>query len=126
MQGIVSPIKPLFQPIDSFFRSETIMSRIKRIKRDMKTLIGPDDLTTKVMGLTICLLYIVFHALYFYWFVVYAQYLGSFYSSVDTGSWSFGQVVAITVWAQPLCEYFHLEIRKSVPNLSFNRHYRLN
>ena len=27
-------------------------------------------------------------------------------------SWNFGQIVAITVWAPPICEFIHLEMRK--------------
>ena len=37
--------------------------------------------------------------------------LASFQTKVDNRTWTFGQVVAITVWTPPLCEYFHLELR---------------
>ena len=37
--------------------------------------------------------------------------LASFQTKVDRQTWTFGQVVAITVWTPPLCEYFHLEVR---------------
>lgn len=36
--------------------------------------------------------------------------LASFQAKVDAQTWTFGQIVAITVWAPPLCEYFHLEL----------------
>lgn len=36
--------------------------------------------------------------------------LASFLAKVDIKTWTFGQIVAITVWAPPLCEYFHLEL----------------
>ena len=36
--------------------------------------------------------------------------LASFHAKVDTNAWTFGQIVAITIWAQPLCEYLHLEL----------------
>ncbi|CAD6582188.1 MAG: hypothetical protein ASARMPRED_000887 [Alectoria sarmentosa] len=39
------------------------------------------------------------------------QGLASFRAKVDGTSWTFGQIVALTVWAPPLCEYFHLELR---------------
>ena len=50
---------------------------------------------------------------YIYWFAIFLRDLRWFgqiggYSN----SWSFGQIVAITVWVGPLCEYLHLEIRK--------------
>lgn len=32
--------------------------------------------------------------------------------AIDMSNWSFGQVVAIAVWAGPLLEYFHLSIRE--------------
>lgn len=44
-------------------------------------------------------------------FVFVFQGLASFWAKVDTTSWTFGQIVALTVWAPPLCEYFHLELR---------------
>ncbi len=37
---------------------------------------------------------------------------GSQGHAIDTSNWSFGQIVAITVWAGPLFEYLHLSIRK--------------
>ena len=37
--------------------------------------------------------------------------LASFQTKVDHQTWTFGQIVAITVWTPPLCEYFHLELR---------------
>ena len=37
--------------------------------------------------------------------------LASFQTKVDHQTWTFGQVVAVTVWTPPLCEYFHLEMR---------------
>lgn len=60
-------------------------------------------------------LYIIFSCLYIYWFCIFSRLLGwcatnQFYST----SWNFGQIVAIAVWAPPLCEYIHLELRKSL------------
>lgn len=36
--------------------------------------------------------------------------LATFLAKVDTKTWTFGQIVAIIVWAPPVCEYFHLEL----------------
>ena len=36
--------------------------------------------------------------------------LATFLAKVDIKTWTFGQIVAIAVWAPPLCEYFHLEL----------------
>lgn len=57
--------------------------------------------------------YFSFTALYVTWFVRFFQVLAWFGNLVDAKSWAFGQIVAITVWAGPLCEYFHLEMRES-------------
>ncbi len=43
-------------------------------------------------------------------FVFFFQGLASFQAKIDLHTWTFGQIVAITVWAPPLCEYFHLEL----------------
>lgn len=37
------------------------------------------------------------------------------FGMIDTSSWSFGQIVAITVWAGPIVEYIHLEMSKFAP-----------
>ena len=75
-----------------------------------------DDLAAKLQAAGISLLYVVFFAIYIYFFVIFFGDLSWFASYVDVNTWSFGQIVAITVWTQPLCEYFHLELRKSLPN----------
>ena len=58
------------------------------------------------------MVYLTFAALYLYGFVMFFKDLAWFAPLVDIHSWGFGQIVAVTVWAGPLCEYFHLEIRK--------------
>lgn len=61
-------------------------------------------------------LYIVFSCLYLYYFSVFSRLLAWFaVNNYNSKTWNFGQVVAITVWAPPLCEYIHLELRKSQP-----------
>ena len=40
---------------------------------------------------------------------------------IDTSSWSFGQIVAITVWAGPIVEYIHLETSKLAPSQAISR-----
>ena len=62
----------------------------------------------------IVLFYGTLLGLYVYFFIMYCQDLAWFASQgIVSKSWSFGQIVAITVWAEPLCEYIHLEIRES-------------
>ena len=62
----------------------------------------------------IVLFYGTLLVLYGYLFIIYCQDLAWFAShGVVSKSWSFSQIVAITVWAEPLCEYIHLEIRES-------------
>ena len=46
----------------------------------------------------------------------WAYYLQSLKLGASVGvvqTWTFGQIVAISVWAQPLCEYVKLSVRKS-------------
>ena len=42
------------------------------------------------------------------------------FGMMDTSSWSCGQIVAITVWAGPIVEYIHLEMRNFAPLLKFS------
>ena len=60
---------------------------------------------------------ITFYAFFFYWFIelisVFLNDLAWFATNqVYNKAWNFGQVVAITVWAPPICEFIHLELRK--------------
>ena len=59
----------------------------------------------------IVLFYATMTGFYVQFFIMFCQDLAWFASKVSN-SWSFGQIVAITVWAEPLCEYIHLEIRE--------------
>ena len=60
----------------------------------------------------IVLLYATILGFYIYFFVIFCQDLAWFAWNGVSNTWSFGQIVAITVWAEPLCEYIHLEIRE--------------
>ena len=57
--------------------------------------------------------------LYIYFFAVYIVDLSVFRGSgsekipLDSNSWSFGQIIAITVWAPSLIQYAYLELSKS-------------
>lgn len=58
--------------------------------------------------------YIIFSCIYIYWFSIFSQDLAWFATMGQySHTWNFGQVVALTVWAPPVCEYIHLELRKS-------------
>ena len=60
----------------------------------------------------IFLFYATIVGFYIYFFVIFCQDLAWFAGNGVSNVWSFGQIVAITVWAEPLCEYIHLEIRE--------------
>ena len=63
-------------------------------------------------------IHFIITGLYLYSFVLFSRALVSFAGNdIYSKTWNFGQVVAITVWAPPLFEYIHLELRKS--SLSF-------
>lgn len=57
--------------------------------------------------------YALFIYLYFKFFTIFLRDL-AWFAQMDVYSrkWNFGQVVAITVWAPPICEFIHLEIRE--------------
>ncbi|KAK0508144.1 hypothetical protein JMJ35_009228 [Cladonia borealis] len=59
----------------------------------------------------IVLFYATITGFYVQFFLMFCQDLAWFATHGISNSWSFGQIVAITVWAEPLCEYLHLEIR---------------
>lgn len=40
-----------------------------------------------------------------------AQLASSAEKDILNGNWNFGQIVALSLWAPPLCEYFYLELR---------------
>ena len=70
------------------------------------------DWLTASQSTFIVLFYATISGFYIYFFVIFCQDLAWFASNGVSKSWSFGQIVAITVWAEPLCEYIHLEIRE--------------
>lgn len=56
--------------------------------------------------------YAIFLAFYIFFFVTFLKDLAWFHKNdVYNNNWNFGQVCAITVWAPPICEYIHLEVR---------------
>ena len=79
--------------------------------------VEPFDLDTDypmiIKRVFIAALYLLFTGLYIYGFYAFCSDLAVF-AQLDllSNSWSFGQVLAIMVWAQPLCEYLHLELSK--------------
>lgn len=59
-----------------------------------------------------CLYFITWSCYLIFW----AYYLQSLKLGASAGvdrTWTFGQIVAISVWAQPLCEYVKLSVRES-------------
>ena len=67
----------------------------------------------------VAMLYVLVTGLYVFGFYVFCSLLAVF-AQIDTlnTTWSFGQVLAIMAWAQPLCEYVHLEFSKClIPEL---------
>ena len=105
--------------IDSYTRLQqstlpTIKIHTRRAYQDLKTHASTVDWPSTMTSVAIFLMYLIFFGLYIHWFNIFIEDLAWFaYNGVDTSSWSFGQIVAISVWAEPLCEYFHLELRES-------------
>ena len=91
----------------------TIKFYTRRAYQDVKTHASTLDWASTMITATLFSMYLVFSGLYIHWFIIFIQDLEWFaYNGVDSHSWSFGQIVAISVWAEPLCEYLHLELRK--------------
>lgn len=105
--------------IDTYARLQqntfpTIKVYTRRAYRDLKTHASTLDWPSMIAPAALFSIYIIFSGLFFHWFKIFIQDLEWFaYNGVDIHTWSFGQIVAITVWAEPLCEYFHLELRES-------------
>ena len=105
--------------IDSYTRLQlntlpSIKAHSRRAYQDVRTHASTLDWPRTLISATIFSLYLLFFGLYIHWFKIFIQDLAWFaYNGVDRHSWSFGQIVAISVWAEPLCEYFHLELRES-------------
>ena len=105
--------------IDTYARLQrntfpTMKVYTRRAYQDLKTHADTLNWPSTIASAILFLIYLLFSGLYFHWFKIFIQDLEWFaYNGVDIHSWSFGQIVAITVWAEPLCEYFHLELRKS-------------
>lgn len=56
--------------------------------------------------------FILFSSLYLRFFTMFLRDLAWFAkNNVYSDTWNFGQIVAITVWAPPIVEFIHLEIR---------------
>ena len=91
---------------------------VRRAYQDVRAHASTLDWSSTMISATIFSLYLVFFGLYIHWFKIFIEDLKWFaYHGVDPSKWSFGQIVAISVWAEPLCEYFHLELRESPKTL---------
>lgn len=104
--------------IDSYTRLRqntlpSIKSHSRRAYQDVRSHASTLEWSRTLISATIFSFYLVFFGLYIHWFKIFIQDLAWFaYNGVDRHSWSFGQIVAVSVWAEPLCEYFHLELRE--------------
>lgn len=66
-------------------------------------------------ALKLCV-YLSFIGVYLWFFKLYISNLKVFATKkAYNNTWTFGQVVALTLWAPPLCEYVHVEMRKYCP-----------
>lgn len=87
-----------------------------RCSRHWEALVSDIGYSTLRKTMFFLSLYVVFFSLYVNFFVIFCTDLAWFASNgVDKSNWSFGQIVAITVWAAPFCEWVYLEMRKYLP-----------
>ena len=95
----------------------TMKTHMRRAYQDLRVHASTLDWPSTTTLAIVFSLYLIFFGLYIHWFKIFIQDLEWFaYNGVDSSSWSFGQIVAISVWAEPLCEYLHLELRE-FPNI---------
>ena len=105
--------KQTSRKLPSWTKSPLITVYTRRAYQDLKVHASGLDWPSTMTSTVLFMVYSTFFGLYVYWFSIFMSDLQWFaYNGVDSSSWSFGQIVAITVWASPLCEYFHLELRK--------------
>ena len=98
----------------------TIKVHARRAYHEVKAHASGLEWTSTMTSTLLFSIYLIFFGLYINWFAIFMQDLQWFaYNGVDSSSWSFGQIVAISVWASPLCEYFHLELRELPCILAF-------
>ncbi|KAL8653268.1 MAG: hypothetical protein Q9210_002195 [Variospora velana] len=56
--------------------------------------------------------FVFFMMMYAQFFILFLDKLAWFAKNeVYNKTWNFGQIIALTVWAPPICEYIHLELR---------------
>ena len=92
--------------------SMVLVALMRRFVNTWKDRARLQDWRGKGRRIIVFIVYSTICAFYIWWFRTFFIDLAWFADLVDHHSWSFGQIVAITVWAGPLCEYLHLEIRK--------------
>lgn len=69
-----------------------------------------DPVTYQALKICVCLSFI---GIYLWYIKLYLSNLKVFASKdAYDDTWTFGQVVALTIWVPPLCEYVHYEMRK--------------
>ena len=67
--------------------------------------------TTTCMKIFVATVYTLFAGLFFYYLSVFFRDLAWFSKNqAISNTWGFGQIVALTVWTPPLCEFIHLEM----------------
>ena len=75
--------------------------------------VGYKSLAKMALQVVIFLLFLLWYCELFYIFLNDLAWFAT--NQVYSKTWNFGQVVAITVWAPPICEFIHLELRQSDP-----------
>ena len=101
-----------------------VVALTRRYVKILEAKANIQDWSGKGRQMIVFLIYLTFAGFYVWWFRTFFIDLAWFAHLVDHKSWGFGQIVAITVWAGPLCEYIHLELRESPSLLYFTCVYR--
>ena len=113
MSQKLAPCQPLLTVSARYIHRAICL--IRRRVGHRASLVEPFDHDTdypRIIGsIFIAMFHVSVTGLYIIWFFVFCFTLTVSASVLDT-SWGFGQVLAIMICAQPLCEYVQLEFRK--------------
>ncbi|KAL9580142.1 MAG: hypothetical protein Q9212_004665 [Teloschistes hypoglaucus] len=98
----------IISKIKARYETTLVIVGIERVASDIQKI----DSKTLAKGAVKFALYVTVLAFYISFFNTFLHDLAWFANNqVYNDTWNFGQICAITIWAPPICEYIHLEVR---------------
>ena len=113
MDFLWNPEKPVFVPL-----REWLIARIGRQQAAQGTTSKTRQLLKAVVWTVYISIYLLIWTLYGLFFIAFFTNLAALHlglpNVLDTRTWSFGQIVTITIWLAPISEWVYLEFRKYI------------